>query len=330
MVLKDSKGLKKGESVKQAINSVRDRDKDKNANYRQVSGIDAQGQVFAFTGQSLKYWQGHAAEILGDQYVVMGNQLAPKVLTTMSSTFKHSNGTLAERLLKSLIAGQNVGGQISGKQSAAIVVKGINNEWYNQIDLRVDHSKTPFKQLQTLMDYHYGRIKLNQALYAHRKGHREQAKTKLAEAELMLDGWTGMYARVAVANVLVSDENSAIQWLKKGLKENVNWSVNIPAFYFLRNHPEIKPFIKPDTFSTQDWESAIQLLSQLGKESEIIELAKKLKQQQIESSYLHFLVGRSYFYEKELKQAIQHLKQSLMMDSENIEAKTLLKEIKGD
>jgi len=98
------KRLKKGESVKQAIDSVRD--KDKNANYRQVSGIDAQGQVFAFTGQSLKYWQGHAAaaEILGDQYVVMGNQLAPKVLTTMSNTFKHSNGTLAERLLKSLIA----------------------------------------------------------------------------------------------------------------------------------------------------------------------------------------------------------------------------------
>ncbi len=96
--------LKEGKSIKQAITEVKNSDDE--ANYRQVSGIDAKGNVFAFTGQSLKYRNGKASEILGTEYVVMGNQLADEVLSNMSSTFEKSEGTLAERLLKSLVAGQ--------------------------------------------------------------------------------------------------------------------------------------------------------------------------------------------------------------------------------
>jgi len=146
------KKLKAGKTIKQAISEVRNQDND--ANYRQISGIDANGEIFAFTGQSLKYWAGLASEIIGENYVVMGNQLANDVLSKMSKAFENSKGTLAQRLLRSLVAGQNAGGQISGKQSAAIVVKGTNNEWFNQIDLRVDHSVNPIVELQTLMDYH--------------------------------------------------------------------------------------------------------------------------------------------------------------------------------
>ncbi len=120
------KKLKEGKSIEQAISEVKS--KDDAANYRQISGMDAKGDVFAFTGKSLKYWNGNASEILGDNYVVMGNQLADEVLSKMSTVFKNSKGTLAQRLLKSLVAGQNAGGQISGKQSAAVVVKGINDE----------------------------------------------------------------------------------------------------------------------------------------------------------------------------------------------------------
>ena len=226
--------LRTGKSIEQAIIEIRG--EDSAANYRQVSGIDANGNVFAFTGSSLRYWNGKASEILGESYVVMGNQLAENVLSNMSKTYENSKGTLAQRLLKSLIAGQEAGGQISGKQSAAVVVKGTNNEWYNQIDLRVDNSKNPIKELETLMDYHYGRIRLNQSLYAQREGNMERAKQKLTEAESMLDGWTGMYARIARANIGIGNKNAAIAWIKKGLLENPKWSVYLPAFYFLRDH----------------------------------------------------------------------------------------------
>ncbi|QLG46622.1 DUF1028 domain-containing protein [Costertonia aggregata] len=237
--------LKEGKSIEQAITEVKK--SDDQANYRQVSGLDSKGNAFAFTGQSLKYWKGKASEIMGTKFVVMGNQLGDKVLSNMSNTFENSEGTLAQRLLKSLIAGQNAGGQISGKQSAAIVVKGEHNEWYNQIDLRVDNSKNPIKELKTLMDYHYGRIRLNQALYANREGNIKRAKDILREAESMLEGWNGMYARIAGANIALGKENEAVKWIKKGLAENPNWSVNIPAFYLLREHQEMKDIVNPES-----------------------------------------------------------------------------------
>lgn len=320
--------LRAGKSIEQAITEVRDNDD--GANYRQISGIDANGNVFAFTGKSIKYWNGKASEILGENYVVMGNQLAENVLAEMSQTFESSEGTLAERLLKSLVAGQNAGGQISGKQSAAVVVKGTNNEWFNQIDLRVDNSKNPIHELQTLMDYHYGRIRLNQALYAFREGNSERAKQKLTEAESMLDGWTGMYSRIAGANVAMGNEDTAINWIKKGLAENPNWSVNLPAFYFLRDNSLMKSIIEPDSFGVNDWESAMGMLSNLGRELEVIELGKGLINKKIESSYLNFLLGRSYFYEKENDKATKYLEKAIEMDNENIEAHNLLSTIRAN
>ena len=319
--------LKIGKSIEQSITEVRDNDD--GANYRQISGIDADGNVFAFTGQSIKYWNGKASEILGKNYVVMGNQLAENVLYEMSKTFEKSEGTLAERLLKSLVAGQNAGGQLSGKQSASVVVKGTNNEWFNQIDLRVDNSKNPIQELQTLMNYHYGRIRLNQALYTFREGNSERAKQKLTEAESMLNGWTGIYSRIAGANIAMGNEENAVNWIKKGLSENPNWSVNLPAFYFLRENPALKSIIQQDTFGVKDWESAMGMLSNLGREMEVIELGNGLLKKNIESSYLNFLLGRSYFYEKEQEKAIKYLERALKIDIENIEAQNLLEKIKS-
>ena len=317
--------LRNGRSIEQAIVEVKANDKQ--AHYRQVSGIDAEGNVFAFTGNALNYWNGSASQILGKHYVVMGNQLSEDVLSVMSDTFKSSKGTLAQRLLKSLIAGEDAGGQISGKQSAAIVVKGTANEWYNQIDLRVDNAKNPIQQLKIVMDYHYGRIRLNQALYAHRSGNKTRAKQKLTEAEAMLEGWTGIYARIAQANIVMGNEASAIVWIKKGLAEDAKWSVYLPAFYALRKHPEIEALITPDDFSSSDWQSAMGMLSNLGRETEVIALGKTLADKNITSPHLSFMLGRSYFYEKETKKAIVHLQRALQQDSAHTEAQQLLRSI---
>ncbi|WP_422080263.1 DUF1028 domain-containing protein [Ulvibacterium sp.] len=319
--------LREGKSITDAI--LYTKNEDGQANYRQVSGMDKDGNVYAFTGKSLKFWNGKASQIVGKNYVVMGNQLADSVLTSMSKTFETAAGTLAQRLLESLMAGEASGGQISGKQSAALVVKGTDNEWYNQIDLRVDHSSNPIDDLQTLLDFHYGRIRLNQALYAYGKGNRSRALEKLSESEKMLDGWTGMYSRIASANISLGDEESAIKWIKKGISENPNWSIYLPAFHFLKDHPEMKGLINPSTFTTKDWEAALNMLSNLGRELEVIELAHRLKSDKIESSYLNFLLGRSYFYEKENEKAIKFLGLALQMDKENIEAEMLFRKITG-
>ena len=69
------KKLKAGKSIEQAILEVKE--EDEAAHYRQVSGIDAKGNVFAFTGNSLNYWKGKASKILGKNYVVLGKSALP-------------------------------------------------------------------------------------------------------------------------------------------------------------------------------------------------------------------------------------------------------------
>ena len=71
------------------------------------------------------------------------------------------------------------------------------------------------------------------------------------------------------------------------------------------------------------------MLSNLGRELEVIAVAQELIQGDIESSYINFLLGRSYYYEKEQDKAIDFLEKAINMDQDNIEAKDLLSRLQG-
>lgn len=318
--------LKEGSTIKQAI--LFTKEKDAEAYDRQVSGVDSNGNVFAFTGEALKYWNGKAGHMLKDKFVVMGNQLDELVLRRMSIAFENSKGTLAERLLNSLIEGQIAGGQITGKQSAALMVKGLDNEWYNQIDLRVDNSQQPFKELKTLLNYHYGRIKLNQSEIAFKEyGNVKRAKEKIIEAENLLDGWNGIYSKIAYVYSLLGNEEKSIFWIQKAMLENPNWEVNLPAFYYLRKNEDLTKLINPDLFSLNDWENAISMLLKLNKASEAISLSNEILSNGFESSYLYYLLGDSYHKIGNNKEAKKKLERALKIDPTNIEAKMILNKI---
>ncbi len=317
--------LQKGHTIKEAIETTKD--KDKEAHFRQVSGIDANGNGHAFTGAALHYWKGAAATKKGKNYVVMGNQLAEGVLSAMATRFENSKGTLAQRLLQSLLAGQEKGGQLSGKQSAALVVKGSENEWFNQIDLRVDHSKTPFKDLEKLLQYHYGRIRVNQTLYAARQGNIKRAKTVLAEAEKLTDGWTGIYGKLILAHSLLGNTEKAVALIQKALTENPNWSSNLSAFYYLRHHEKINPLITPETFTLNDWNSAIMAMIVLQKHTESVQLAEKTLEKHPYSSYTHYLLGKAFVHSGQHKKGRLQLKKAIQLDADNREAIALLNEL---
>ena len=317
--------LAKGKSIQEAIEFTRA--KDKQAHYRQVSGVDHRGNTYAFTGEALAYWGGKSTHKMGNQFVVMGNQLADEVLDQMAATYEQTKGTLAERLLASLVAGQVAGGQISGKQSAALVVKGTNNAWYNQIDLRVDHSPTPFQDLQRLLNYHYGRIQINQSISAAESGDEGRAKEKLEEAEQLLEGWNGMYGKLALAHSILGNKKKAVQWVQQALLENPDWKVNLPGFYYLHDQPEMRSLIDPNSFSVKDWEQALRMMIWAEGAGTAVHLGEKLIEQDIQSSYVHFLVGRCYAILKQPERAKEQLVLALTMDENNIEAQRLLKSL---
>src|SRR5207248_298246 len=113
---------------------------DPNFAIRQVAFVDAQGNVAAHTGDRCIPMAGH---LTGKHYSVQANlMLKDTVPGAMAAAFEGAAGDLAERLMLALEAAEAEGGDIRGKQSAALVVvegEMTGTPWNARpFDLRVD------------------------------------------------------------------------------------------------------------------------------------------------------------------------------------------------
>jgi uncharacterized Ntn-hydrolase superfamily protein len=126
------------------------------ADARQVAMLDAQGHVAAHTGSKCNAAAGNQ---VGVNYSAQANIMAkPTVWPAMGKAFESAQGDLTDRLIAALEAAQAEGGDIRGRQSAAILVvrgKSTGRPWADKvIDLRVDDSADPLGELKRLVLYH--------------------------------------------------------------------------------------------------------------------------------------------------------------------------------
>ncbi|MCI0347612.1 MAG: DUF1028 domain-containing protein [Chloroflexi bacterium] len=110
----------------------------------------------SFTGADCITWAGGA---IGEGYAVQGNILAgPAVVGSMAEAFERTDGDLAARLLAALSAGDGVGGDRRGRQSAALLVVspggGYGGTTDVVADLRVDDHTKPVRELARLLEIH--------------------------------------------------------------------------------------------------------------------------------------------------------------------------------
>ena len=126
---------------------------DEYANVRQVGMIDANGVVANHTGDSSI---ADHCDIAGENYSVQANMMwKSNVCVAMAVAFEAADGDLAERMMVALEAAQGEGGDIRGKQSAAMLV--VNNDrsqpaWGGRvIDLRVEDHAEPLAELRRLV-----------------------------------------------------------------------------------------------------------------------------------------------------------------------------------
>lgn len=114
---------------------------------RQLHLMDRTGCSARHTGAECVDWAGHVG---GDDVSVAGNMLAgPEVLPAMLAGYASAAGqSLAERLMAALEAGEAVGGDKRGKQSAA--VKVCVDDPYPEVDIRADDSADPLPELRRL------------------------------------------------------------------------------------------------------------------------------------------------------------------------------------
>ncbi len=130
---------------------------DPGASTRQVGIVDARGGAAAHTGADCGAWAGH---YVGAGFTCQGNILTgAETLSAMAYAFTSTVGELADRLAAALLAGDTIGGDRRGKQSAALLVVrpgggyGGDNDRY--LDLRVDDDPEPVRRLQTLVSIHH-------------------------------------------------------------------------------------------------------------------------------------------------------------------------------
>jgi len=146
--------MRQGASAAKAMRAVLKEDAGKEL--RQVAMLDAKGSVAAHTGRRCIPCAGH---IVATDFSVQANMmLNDQVWPEMAKRFQHWKGSLAERLLAALEAGEEAGGDIRGKQSAALlVVKGqpTGKIWEDRmVDLRIEDSKEPLEELRRLLKVH--------------------------------------------------------------------------------------------------------------------------------------------------------------------------------
>ena len=119
---------------------------DSGAPQRQFHIIDAAGRIAQHTGSDCVTWSGHAR---GQDVSAAGNMLAgPAVVQRMVEAYLGSTGSLTERLIYALEAGEAAGGDKRGKQSAGLKV--CTRDPYPDLDIRADDHPDPLAELRRL------------------------------------------------------------------------------------------------------------------------------------------------------------------------------------
>jgi len=213
---------------------------------RQVAMIDNQGSVAAHTGKNCIPEAGH---FIGNGFTCQANlMLKNTVWNAMAKAFEGTKGELADRLMAALEAAQGEGGDIRGKQSAAIiVVKGKSSGawWKDRIyDLRVEDNPAPLIELKRL-------IRLNKAYNFMNKGDElltenkvEEAMKSYTQAMDMYPDNTEMVFWPAVTLASTGKVEESLPLFKKVFAMDNNWAILVPRLPQVGQLPKDRALLK--------------------------------------------------------------------------------------
>jgi uncharacterized Ntn-hydrolase superfamily protein len=192
---------------------------------RQVAMIDARGNVNAWTGKNDIQAAGH---IVGKNFSVQANLMAnDKIWPAMAQAFEKTKGDLATRMLAALEAAQAAGGDIRGRQSAAIIIvtgKPTGQAWKDRIfDLRVDDSPEPLKELRRLITLQRAYNHMNAGDLAVEKKDNEGALREYGAAEKLVPDSAEMIYWHAVALVNMGRVDESLPLFRKVFALDPNW-----------------------------------------------------------------------------------------------------------
>ncbi len=216
---------------------------------RQVAMVDNQGSAAVHTGSKAIAAAGHYA---GDGYSVQANMMEKDtVWGAMATAYENAAGDLAERLLSALEAAEDEGGDIRGKQSAAILVVSATSSgkpWEDRIfDLRVEDHAQPVPELRRLVQLKRAYQKLNEGdEWLAKKDMQGALSAYQAALALATDQVTGGEIPFWVGVTLVSNDqvNQALPYFRRAYLQDPHWAdliLRLPAADLLPNE---KPLLE--------------------------------------------------------------------------------------
>jgi len=199
---------------------------DEHREVRQVAMVDAQGRAAAHTGERTLAEAGH---IVGTQFTVEVNMmLNATVPEAMARAFQATTGDLAHRMLAALDAAEAEGGDIRGRQSAALIMvrgKSSRRPWADKlVDVRVDDHPEPLPELRRLVDVQraYAARELGEAAFARddlEAGNREYERAQsLSPLNPEFSFWHG------IAMLRARRLHDAIRILRPIFARDRNWA----------------------------------------------------------------------------------------------------------
>jgi len=220
--------MRAGKSAPDALKELLE--KDEGREVRQVAMIDAQGRVDAWTGKNDIQAAGH---FVGKNFSVQANlMLNDKVWPAMARAFENTKGDLADRMLAALDAAQAVGGDIRGRQSAAIIVvtgKPTGQAWKDRtFDLRVDDSPQPLLELRRLVKLQRAYNHMNAGDLAVEKKDNEGALREYGAAEKLVPDSAEMIYWHAVALVNMGRVDESLPLFRRVFAMDRNWIILTP------------------------------------------------------------------------------------------------------
>ncbi|HYM67091.1 MAG TPA: DUF1028 domain-containing protein [Patescibacteria group bacterium] len=198
---------------------------DPGAENRQCAIVDATGAVAAHTGAKCIPAAGH---VLGDGFSCQANLMEKDtVWDAMASAYTSTDAPLAERMLAALRAAEAEGGDIRGKQSAAmLIVAGTptGRSWDDRIiELRVEDHPEPVEELGRLLSIKRAYMMDSEADRLEEAGDKAAAARKRAEAYNLapdmpeLRFWSGLTLAEA------GDLDGACVLMKPVIEKNSRW-----------------------------------------------------------------------------------------------------------
>jgi uncharacterized Ntn-hydrolase superfamily protein len=209
-------------------------ERDDLARYRQLGTVDSRGRTAAYTGEGCI---AYAGDVQGDGFSCQANMMAaPGVPEAMARAYIAGPGDLAGRLLAALDGAESAGGDVRGRQSAALrVVPAAGEPWRARFDLRVEDHAEPLGELRRIL-----RLARSYEMAAHADellaaGAHEQATELYAgAAELSPEAdellfWAGL-------GVAARDLQEGLELMRRALAAKPSWGALLE-----RVPPELAP-----------------------------------------------------------------------------------------